>query len=183
MKIEIGNRDYNVVVVKTEEDRVKGLQGVEDLKDSEGMLFVFDKPQTVGFWMKDTLIPLDIIYINDNGEVLSVYHGEPLNEDIAKEDDVKYVLEVNINSGIEPGDDLEIDDNDQELQILGSDGTPQMTVGVNSRLFSRKNTVTLIKMAKRADLHQEDKYYKALGKKVFKYLDIQDTNKREYIEK
>lgn len=100
MKIEIGDKEYNVKVAKTEEEREKGLQNVKELPEDEGMLFIFDNPQTVGFWMKDTLIPLDIIFINEDMEVISIYKGESRNEDIAEEDDVKYVLEVNQNSGI-----------------------------------------------------------------------------------
>ena len=58
MKIEIGDREYNVTCARTEEERIKGLQGVTEMKDDEGMLFFFEEPQTVGFWMKDTKIPL-----------------------------------------------------------------------------------------------------------------------------
>jgi len=50
--------------------------------------------------MKDTYIPLDIIFIDDDDEVLSIYKGKPLDETIAEEDNVKYVLELNQNSGI-----------------------------------------------------------------------------------
>ena len=55
--------------------------------------------------MKDTLIPLDIIFIGDNDEVLSIYHGEPENTDLVKEKEVLYVLELNANSGVKEGDD------------------------------------------------------------------------------
>ena len=108
MKIEIGDREYNVTCARTEEERIKGLQGVTEMKDDEGMLFFFEEPQTVGFWMKDTKIPLDIIFINEDMEVISVYQGEPENENIAEEDDVRFVLEVNQGSGIKEGDELDI---------------------------------------------------------------------------
>lgn len=49
MFISIGDRDYNVKVAETEEDKIKGLQGVKQLADDEGMLFIYDEPQTVGF--------------------------------------------------------------------------------------------------------------------------------------
>lgn len=49
MKIEIGDKEYNVKLVESDEDKLKGLQGVAKLEDSEGMLFVYDEPQTVGF--------------------------------------------------------------------------------------------------------------------------------------
>ena len=114
MKIEIGDREYNVTCARTEEERIKGLQGVTEMKDDEGMLFFFEEPQTVGFWMKDTKIPLDIIFINEDMVVISVYQGEPENENIAEEDDVRFVLEVNQGSGIKEGDDLDIEE-DEEL--------------------------------------------------------------------
>ena len=47
MKIEIGDREYNVTCARTEEERIKGLQGVTEMKDDEGMLFFFEEPQTV----------------------------------------------------------------------------------------------------------------------------------------
>lgn len=131
--------------------------------------------------MKDTLIPLDIIFIDADDEVISVYKGEPNNQDIAKEDNVKYVLEVNADSGIEEGDELEFEDS-PNLKVIASDGSIQYELESGSRIFSRKNTVTMIKMAKRADASKLDKHYKALGKKIFKFLDTQDSNKAEYVE-
>ena len=73
VKVEIGNKQYKCKVAESNEDRIKGLQGVKEMPKDEGMLFVFDKPQTVDFWMKDTLIPLDIIFIDEDCEVLSIY--------------------------------------------------------------------------------------------------------------
>lgn len=49
MKIEIGDKEYNVIIARTEEEKLKGLQGVEKLEDNEGMLFIYEEPQTVGF--------------------------------------------------------------------------------------------------------------------------------------
>lgn len=49
MRIEIGDRTYNVKVAESEEDKIKGLQGRKSLAEDEGMLFVYDEPQTVGF--------------------------------------------------------------------------------------------------------------------------------------
>ncbi|WP_330635120.1 DUF192 domain-containing protein [Lachnospira sp.] len=77
--------------------------------------------------MKDTYIPLDIIFIDDDSEVLSIYKGKPLDESIAEEDNVKYVLELNQDSGVKEGDELDYDeDPDEELptmKVIGSDGS------------------------------------------------------------
>ena len=186
MKIEIGDKEYNVEVARTEEEKVKGLQEKESLGEDEGMLFVYDEPQEIAFWMKDTAIPLDIVFMDEDGEVISVKQGQPYDETLLEEDGVMYVLEVNQNSGIQPGDELDMEDDDDDKQpvmkVLAPDGSTQMELDGGERIFSRKNTKTLIKMAKRAYSSELDKDYKALGKKVFKYLHIQDTNTPEYVD-
>lgn len=186
MKIEIGDKEYNVEVARTEEEKVKGLQEKESLGEDEGMLFVYDEPQEIAFWMKDTAIPLDIVFIDEDGEVISVQQGQPYDETLLEEDGVMYVLEVNQNSGIQPGDELDIEEDDDDKQpvmkVLAPDGSTQMELEGGERIFSRKNTKTLIKMAKRAYSSELDKDYKALGKKAFKYLHIQDTNTPEYVD-
>ena len=186
MKIEIGDKEYNVEVARTEEEKVKGLQEKESLGEDEGMLFVYDEPQEIAFWMKDTAIPLDIVFMDEDGEVISVKQGQPYDETLLEEDGVMYVLEVNQNSGIQPGDELDMEDDDDDKQpvmkVLAPDGSTQMELEGGERIFSRKNTKTLIKMAKRAYSQELDKDYKALGKKVFKYLHIQDTNTPEYVD-
>lgn len=184
IKVEVGSKEYKVKVAETEEEQSKGLQNIDNLPEDEGMLFVFDEPQTVGFWMKDTKIPLDIVFINEDEEVISVYKGEPMDSSIAEEDDVKYVLEVNQNSGIEKGDEVDIDDDEENLptmKVLASDGSTQMELEGGERIFSRKNTKTLIRMAKRAEHSDLDKDYKALGKKMFEYIKGQDSRSPEYV--
>lgn len=186
MKIEIGDKEYNVEVARTEEEKIKGLQEKESLGENEGMLFIYDEPQELAFWMKDTAIPLDIVFIDEDGEVISVQQGQPYDETLLEEDGVMYVLEINQNSGIQPGDELDIEDDDDDKQpvmkVLAPDGSTQMELEGGERIFSRKNTKTLIKMAKRAYSSELDKDYKALGKKAFKYLHIQDTNTPEYVD-
>lgn len=186
MKIEIGDKEYNVEVARTEEEKIKGLQEKESLGENEGMLFIYDEPQELAFWMKDTAIPLDIVFIDEDGEVISVQQGQPYDETLLEEDGVMYVLEVNQNSGIQLGDELDIEEDDDDKQpvmkVLAPDGSTQMELEGGERIFSRKNTKTLIKMAKRAYSSELDKDYKALGKKVFKYLHIQDTNTPEYVD-
>lgn len=187
MKVEVNGKEYKVKVAITDEEKDKGLQGVKELPEDEGMLFIYEEPQTVGFWMYSTEIPLDIVFINEDEEVISVYHGQPNDRTIAEEYNVKYVLEININSGIKEGDEVDIEDEEEDsdetrMLVIGPDGGVQAELKSGERIFSRKNTRTLISMAKRAYNNQSDSSYKALGKRIFKYLDIQDNNKAEYVE-
>lgn len=188
--IEIGGKQYKVELAETEAEKEEGLQGIKDLPDDQGMLFVYDEPQTVDFWMKDTLIPLDIIFIDEDQEVISIYQGKPEDETIVEEDNVKYVLEVNQNSGIEEGDELEFEDSEEEsesnskqppMQVIAPDGSVQMELQGGERIFSRKSTKVMIKKAKKAERSKLDKDYKALGRYVFQELDRQDNRKPEYV--
>lgn len=185
IKVEVGDRSYKVNIASTDEEKMEGLQNTDELSDGEGLLFIYDSPQTVDFWMKDTSIPLDIVFINDLYEVISVGHGEPFSEEFITEDNVLYVLEVNANSGIEPGDDVDIEELEDSdiMQVIGPDGDVQMVLEGGERIFSRSNTKALVKLAKKAYGSQNEKDYKALGKRAFKYLDIQDSNDPEYVEK
>ncbi len=73
-KTSVFLRDVPVLVtpVDTPEDRQKGLSGVSALPQNEGMLFIFDEEGRYGFWMKDTLLALDIIWINNNQEIVHI---------------------------------------------------------------------------------------------------------------
>lgn len=185
--IEIGDRTYKVQEAHTDQEKEKGLQGVKELPEDEGMLFYFDTPQEVSMWMKDTLIPLDIVFIDEDMEVISVVKGEPNNEELITESDVVYVLEVNQNSGIEEGDELDIeeekdeDDNPPVMRVLAQDGSSQMDLWGGERIFSRKNTVVLIRKAKKANLTNDDKDFKALGRYMFKCIKGQDERPPEYV--
>lgn len=180
MKISIGNKEYNVKEAKTSEEKIKGLQDIKELPKNEGMLFYFDNEE-VSFWMKDTYIPLDIIFINDDYEVISVKEGVPESEELFTENNVSYVLEVNKDSGIKEGDELEFEDG-PVMKVLAPDGSTQYELWGGERIFSRVNTRTLIKKAKKADLTKDDKDYKALGKYMFKCIKIQDEREPEFVD-
>ena len=187
--VNIGKKTYNCKVAKNEEDRRKGLMNVEYLAPDEGMLFVWDEEATREMWMKDTLIPLDQIAINDDDEVVFVYQAQPKDETLVPFMNAKYILEVNQGSGIVEGDDFDIDDsedlNKYTMKVLAPDGTTQMFLQGGERIFSRINTRTLIRKAKRAYEHKEDnfdRYCKALGKYMFKCIRTQDNREPEYVQ-
>lgn len=184
--IKIHNKEYKVKEATTPEEKAKGLQGIDKLPEDEGMLFYFDPPQDVQFWMKDVNIPLDIVFIDDDEEVIKVQEGIPNDETFIEAQDVAYVLEVNANSGIQVGDELELDDEEEDkgpvMKVLAQDGSDQYALWGGERIFSRKNTKILIKKAKKANSTQDIKDYKALGKYIFKCIKIQDTRDPEYVQ-
>ena len=187
--VEIGNRVYKCQVAKNEEDRRKGLQGIEHLPPDEGMLFVWNEEGTREMWMKDTKIPLDQIAINDNDEVVLVYTAQPEDETLVPFMNAKYILEVNAESGIVEGDEFEIDDSDDlnkyVMKVLAPDGSTQMYLQGGERIARRKETRTLIKKAKKAYANkggEYDRYCKALGKYMFKILKGQDSRDPEYVQ-
>lgn len=194
IKIKIDGKQYNVLAARTEEEREQGLQNVEEMDKNEGCLFFHPEVEHVDYWMVDTEIPLDIIFIDNNKEVISVKQGAPNTSDYISEDNVKYVLELNINSGVEPGDVLEISDEDDfdeevdttlepnKMYIIGSDGTPQAELLGNERIFSRKSTKVILRKAKKAYESKSDSDYKALGKYVFSELTAQDARKPEFVD-
>lgn len=188
ISIEIGDRTYKVREAKTEEEKEKGLQGVTELPEDEGMLFYFDPPEDVSMWMKGTLIPLDIIFINEDKEVAYVGEGTPHSESLITVPDIAYVLEVNQNSGVEEGDELDLEDDEDDndtppvMKVLAQDGSTQMDLWGGERIFSRKNTVILIKKAKKAASTNDEKDYKALGRYMFKCIKGQDDRPAEYVE-
>lgn len=181
MKIKINNKPYQVKEAYTDEEKSKGLSNLKELPKDEGMLFYFDPPEDVSFWMKDTLIPLDIIFINENYEVTKVVEGKPNDETPILEKDVAYVLEVNKDSGIKVGDELDLGESAPVMKVLNQDGSTQMELWGGERIFSRKNTKVLIKKAKKADETKDDKDYRTLGRFMFKCIKIQDEREPEYV--
>ena len=196
----IAGKSYRLIVADSEEEKEQGLMDVEELDSDEGMLFDYrdDIQEEISFWMKDTYVPLDIIFVGEDNIVISVQQGEPESEEAIVENNVAYVIEVNQNSGIKSGDkvtfgfesDEQEDSNEEEnseepegtLKIIGSDGEVQAVLQGSERIFSIKNTKTLVNMAKRAYESQSDADYKALGRKVFEYMKIQNERDPEYVE-
>ena len=93
---EFGQHVFNVEVVRTPSKRSKGLQGRLSLGIKEGMLFSFKKDQIVRMWMKDTILPLDMIFILPNGIISEIFpNNTPYSENIiSSSTNIKAVLEI-----------------------------------------------------------------------------------------
>jgi len=116
-KVCFKNNCFKVQLAITSEEQEQGLMFRKELKADEGMLFVFSKEEEYPFWMKNTLIPLDIIWINQNKEVVFISENtQPCQKDscdsINPNEKAQYVLEVkggtSNNIGLAVGDKIEI---------------------------------------------------------------------------
>ena len=92
-----GQARFTVELADDPEERARGLMHRESMPQSAGMLFVYPKPRVVGFWMKDTLIPLDILFLDRTGTVTKIHHeAKPHDETVLfGGDSVSAALEIN----------------------------------------------------------------------------------------
>jgi len=101
-KVCFGSHCFFVELAKTEGERERGLMDRTLLDKDKGMLFIFDKEGIYPFWMKNTLIPLDIIWLDGSGKVVFIGNNiQPCKSFICPSVipavNAKYVLEVNAN--------------------------------------------------------------------------------------
>lgn len=117
--VELDGHRFQIEIAADEASRERGLMFRENLLSDHGMLFVFDDAQPRMFWMKNTHIPLDILYFDPNYKLLSVQHRVPPclgsgNNCPAypSEGAAQYVLELNAGVadklGVKPGDVLSV---------------------------------------------------------------------------
>ena len=102
------DRCIHVEVARTQEERARGLQSRRSLGNDEGMLFIFPESRRQSFWMKDTFIPLDIVWMDrDKRVVLVIPNILPCATEhcpvYTPEKDALYVLEVNAGVTVELG--------------------------------------------------------------------------------
>ncbi|MFN3661760.1 DUF192 domain-containing protein [Yoonia sp.] len=92
-----GQAGFTVDIADTPASRAQGLMFVEDMPRLSGMLFIYEEPQSVSFWMKNTLIPLDMLFASPEGEILHL-HENAIPGDLTPipgGDGVQMVLEIN----------------------------------------------------------------------------------------
>ena len=101
---------FDVQVAADDASRTKGLMFVRSMPEGEGMLFDFHQPQSTAFWMHNTYIPLDLLFVNAEGRIANIAHRAPTCSDapIPGRGQIRVVIEINAGLaerlGIQPGD-------------------------------------------------------------------------------
>lgn len=99
-----GEVPFRIEIADEPGERAMGLMFRKDLADDQGMLFVFEQTQPVGFWMKNTPLPLDLVFAGPDGKVLDVLPGTPFSEAvIAPEEPARFVLELKAGTAAKTG--------------------------------------------------------------------------------
>ena len=94
---DFGRARFQVAVADDNDERAQGLMHVAQMGTLEGMLFIYDQPIRASFWMRNTLIPLDMLFVDPSGAITHIHENAiPLDETpIFGGDGVQYVLEIN----------------------------------------------------------------------------------------
>jgi uncharacterized membrane protein (UPF0127 family) len=128
--IEVGNKTLFLELALTAEAREKGLMHRDQLKDAEGMLFIFENPQPMRFWMKNTRIPLDIGYFGTDGRLKELHKGQPFNLSgiSSQSQSLQFVIELNAGEykrlGIKIDDRIDLQNLTEAVLLEGID--PQL---------------------------------------------------------
>jgi len=104
---------FTVEVARTGDEQAMGLMNRASLDPNRGMIFPFDPPRQASFWMKNTLIPLDMIFVRADGSIANIAANTvPLSlEPVSSDGEVVAVLEIaggrSAELGVQPGDKVE----------------------------------------------------------------------------
>jgi hypothetical protein len=107
--VKIGDRTVQMQIAALPPEMEKGLMFRTAMGPDEGMLFVFTRPQAMGFWMRNTILPLDIGYIDPTGELKEIYPMYPHDEKTvsSRSHNLQFCLEMNqgwyARNGVKPG--------------------------------------------------------------------------------
>jgi uncharacterized membrane protein (UPF0127 family) len=110
--LHLGKATLNAEIAATPAQRERGLMFREKLADNDGMMFLMPSIAPATFWMKNTLIPLSVAFLDRNGIILEIHDMKPLDESITASESkqVAYALETNVHwfalNGIKPGDKI-----------------------------------------------------------------------------
>jgi uncharacterized membrane protein (UPF0127 family) len=103
-KMQIGEKHFELEIADTPGKRNTGLMRRDSMPADHGMIFVFPEPDTHSFWMQNTRIPLDIVFVDANGRIASIQQMKPydltsVNPPVA----IKYAIELNVGAAAKAG--------------------------------------------------------------------------------
>lgn len=112
VSIRVAGIEVEVEIADDAQERARGLMFRESLEENHGMLFIYESEQRLGFWMKNTLIPLDIAYADREGRIVDIRQMEPQDQTtIYSAAPAMYALEMNQGwfeaNGVRVGDRIE----------------------------------------------------------------------------
>jgi uncharacterized membrane protein (UPF0127 family) len=94
--LEVGGHTVKVEVADDDDERRRGLMNRDSLPEDQGMLFVYPEQRTLSFWMRNTDIPLDIAYIDQQGFIVDIQRMDPHTEELHPSSrPAMYALEMN----------------------------------------------------------------------------------------
>lgn len=95
-----GQARFAVEIADTAAERARGLMFRKDLPQSSGMLFLYEHPQPLSFWMKNTLIELDMIFLDSSGTVQTIHHRAQPGDLQPKSGGADLIAVLEINGGL-----------------------------------------------------------------------------------
>ncbi len=113
VSMKIGTKTFLLEVAATPKAQEMGLMRRDSLDPDKGMIFIFPTEKRLPFWMKDTRIPLDVIFLDTSGRVVSVHHMRPYETNVTESDgDARYAIELNRGmaeaANVKAGDQVQI---------------------------------------------------------------------------
>jgi uncharacterized membrane protein (UPF0127 family) len=99
VKMQIGKRTFTLEVADTEATREHGLMERDSMPSDHGMIFIFAQEEPLSFWMKNTRFPLDILYVDAAGKVVSIHQMRAYDLSTTPSDfPAKYAIELNLGA-------------------------------------------------------------------------------------